>query len=64
MRRADAEGARDLRRPDVMGDVALELARGKAEIAELRRDGVRGVIAHNEHARTNVAFDDPWRFGL
>jgi hypothetical protein len=35
--------------------VALELIRREAEVAELRRDRVRGVVAQDEHAR----FDAP-----
>jgi hypothetical protein len=48
---AAGERARDGGRPDVVGDVALELTRRQAQIAVIRRHCVGCVIAEDEDPR-------------
>ena len=44
------EGPRHRGRADVVGDVALELGFRHAEIAEIRRHRVGGMVAQEQHA--------------
>ena len=55
------EGPRHRGGADVIGDVAAELGLGKAQIAEIGRHGVRGVVAQDERPGTRrPRYDFHW----